>query len=185
MSLTRAGIALFMAAVAFGPLYTVPGYSMTQHVISQLAAQHTPGNGIMATAFVLLGTAIVVDGLRAPRRRQAWPFIAFGLAFALAGLFGHRPIAPDVPYSAAVDAAHSALATVSGTALTIGFAWQALRRSASMAHRAVAAAMALVCLGLPLLMLAHPAVQGLIQRAMYALVFAWLWSCYPRRLQAG
>ena len=93
MSLTRAGIALFMAAVAFGPLYTVPGYSMTQHVISQLAAQHTPGNGIMATAFVLLGTAIVVDGLRAPRRRQAWPFIAFGLAFALAGLFGHRPIA--------------------------------------------------------------------------------------------
>lgn len=185
MNLTRAGIALFVAAVACGPLYTVPGYSMTQHVISQLAAQHTTGNWIMAAAFVLLGAAIVVDGLRVPRRRQAWPFIVFGLAFALAGLFGHRPIAPGLPYSVAVDAAHSALATVSGTALTVGFAWQALRPGASVAHRAVAAAMALVCLGLPLLMLAHPAVQGLIQRAMYALVFAWLWACYPRRLHAG
>lgn len=183
MSPTRTAIALFVAAVALGPLYTVPGYSMVQHVISQLAAQHTPGNWIMAAAFVLLGAAIVADGLHAPRRRQAWPFIAFGLAFALAGLFGHRPIAPDVPYSAAVDSVHSALATVSGIAMTIGFAWQALLWSATLAHRAVASVMALACLGLPLLMLAHPPAQGLTQRVMYGLVFAWLWVCYPGRLR--
>jgi hypothetical protein len=48
----------------------------------------------------------------------------------------------------------------------------------------MAAGLALACVGLPLLMLAQPAVQGAIQRVMYALVFAWLFAYFPRRTAA-
>lgn len=178
MSLTRLAILLFVAASALGPLYTVAGYSPVAHVISQLAAQNTPNNFVMASAFVLLGGAVALEGWRSPQRAML-PFVAFGLAFAAAGFFGHRPIDPAIPYTPWVDTAHSVLASVSGVSLTLGFAWQA-RRAGSLGSRAVCGLLALACVGLPLLMLAAPGVQGLTQRGMYLLVFAWLFLHDPR-----
>ncbi len=32
-------------------------------------------------------------------------------------------------------------------------------------------------------MLAFPAIQGLVQRVMYLLIFSWLWVFYPARTQ--
>lgn len=61
-------------------------------------------------------------------------------------------------------------------ALAAGFGWQARRPSARTAHRAPS----LACIDLPLAVLALPPVQGSIQRAMDALVFAWRWARYPR-----
>ena len=43
--------------------------------------------------------------------------------------------------------------------------------------------LAVLGLALPLAMLALPAWQGLIQRAMYAAFFAWLWAAYPGRVR--
>jgi hypothetical membrane protein len=183
MTKTRWAIGLFVMLVIAGPLYTAPGYSVVANVISELAAQNTPGNVAMAAGFVLLGLAIVADGL-AHRRPPLLPFIAFGLFFGAAGVLGHRPITPGVDFVAWVDSAHSMLATLSGVSLTVGFAWQS-RVAPSPRERLVAAALALLCVGLPLLMLALPAWQGLIQRAMYAAVFAWLWVRYPLRRVAG
>ena len=182
MTPTRIGVLAFALAVLLGPLYTVPGYSPVAHVISQLAAQNTPNNVVMAAAFVLLGATVAIDGLRA-RRREWLPFVAFGLAFGAAGLFGHRPIDPAVSYVAWMHEAHGVAATLSGIALTVGFAWQALRPGTRW-RRGMAAGLALVCVGLPLLMLAQPSVQGAIQRLMYALVFAWLFAYYPPRAAA-
>jgi len=176
---TRAGIAAFAIAVVAGPAYTVPGYSHVAHVVSELAAQNTPGNVLMSIAFVALGAGIVVDGLRAFSPRLV-PFVAFGAFMALAGLFGHRPIGADVPYLPWVDATHSALASAAGVSITVAMGWQALRPRPP-AQRAIAAGLAVLCLALPLAMLALPAVQGAIQRAMYALVFAWLWVFHPAR----
>ncbi len=181
MGKTQWGVLLFVAAAGFGPLYTVAGYSVLSNVISELAAQNTPRNAIMASAFVLTGALVALDGLR-PLRRPAWPFVAFGLAFAAAGVFGHKPIDAGVPYVEWVDRAHSMLATVSGLALTLGFGWQAALRG-PWALRLVAGGLALACLGLPLLMLAQPQVQGAIQRVMYLLVFGWLFAFYPRGLR--
>ena len=84
MRLTRIGIATFAFAVLAGPLYTVQGYSSVGNLISELAAQNTPGNFLMAGAFVILGAAIVADGVRVFHRA----FVAFGFFMALAGLFG-------------------------------------------------------------------------------------------------
>jgi hypothetical protein len=181
-SWTRIGIVLFVLAVAAGPLYTVGGYSTSSNLISELAAQNTPRNYLMASAFVLLGAGILADGLRA-FRRSLLPFLAFGVLFGAAGLFGHKPIVQGTPYVPWVDAAHSLLATLSGVSLTIGFAWQAVA-GRTPGYRWGAGAIAVLCIGLPLSMLALPAHQGSIQRLMYLVVFAWLWRFYPRRAQA-
>jgi hypothetical membrane protein len=175
---TRAGIVLFVLAVATGPLYTVPGYSAVGNLISELAAQNTPRNVLMSGAFVALGVGIVVDGLRHFALAQA-PFIGFGFFMVLAGLFGHRPISPGVPYAEWAHTAHSALATAAGISITVAFVWQAVRQP-SFVRRAVAATLAALCLVLPLAMLSFPDVQGAIQRLMYLLIFTWLWLHYPR-----
>jgi hypothetical membrane protein len=183
MAKTRWAIGLFVLLVIAGPLYTAPGYSVAANVISELAAQNTAGNVFMAAGFVLLGLAIVADGL-AHRRPPLLPFIAFGLCFGAAGVLGHRPITPGVDFVPWVDSAHSLLATLSGISLTVGFAWQS-RVAPGPRQRLVAAALAVLCVALPLLMLAVPAWQGLIQRAMYSAVFAWLWVYYPLRAVPG
>ena len=181
MSRTQWGVLAFVAAAALGPLYTAPGYSVLSNVISELAAQNTPRNAIMVVAFLLLGGAVALDGLQ-PARAPRMPFVVFGLAFAAAGLFGHKPITPGVPYLAWVDTVHSQLATVSGIALTVGFGWQAALRG-PWSQRLLAGVLALAFMGLPLLMLALPAWQGAVQRVMYLLVFGWLFAFYPRGLR--
>lgn len=180
---TRVAIVLLVAVVALGPLYTAPGYSAIANVISELAAQNTPRNWLMSGAFVALGAAVAYEGIR-DYRRALLPFIGFGLFFGAVGLFGHKPITPGVPFIPWVHDLHSGLATASGVALTVGFVWQAVRGH-STSYRLLAAALAVVCVALPLLMLASPPYQGAIQRLMYLAVFGWLWRYYPRQVDAG
>jgi hypothetical membrane protein len=182
MGKTRIAIVVFVTAVVLGPLYTAPGYSPIANTISQLAAQNTPHNYLMAISFLILGAAIIFEGVTRFRGPLV-PFIAFGAFFGAAGVFGHRPISGDVPYSSWVDATHSALATLSGVALTLGFMWQALR-ARSAAHRLLSATLAAVCVVFPLLMLNASVYQGAIQRAMYLIIFAWLWAYYPNKTHA-
>lgn len=179
---TRIGIALFVLAVVAGPTYTVFGYSSMSNLISELAAQNTEGNYFMSVAFVALGTAIAFDGGRSFSRSLS-PFMAFGFFMLLAGVFGHKPITPGVPYSALVHSAHSALATAAGVSISLAFIWQAVREE-SPRRRVQAASLAIVCFALPLGMLSMPAYQGAIQRLMYAVVFLWLWVYYPHNTHA-
>jgi hypothetical membrane protein len=180
MNPTRIGIVLFVLAVVAGPWYTVAGYSPVSHLISELGAQRTPNMLVMAAAFIALGAGIGVDALRHWRRPLA-PFLAFGAFMVLVGIFPHKPITPGLAYSAPVHAAHAALATAAGIAITAAFAWQAWREPAPR-RRVQASALAVLCLALPLAMLALPPWQGAIQRLMYTLVFVWLWARHPREV---
>ena len=182
MRLTRIGIAIFVLAVIAGPLYTVQGYSAVGNLISELAAQNTPRNFLMSGAFVALGAAIVADGARTHHASVA-PFLAFGFFMALAGLFGHKPINPDLPYLAWAHTVHGALATTAGISISVAFIWQAIRQRHAT-QRVVAAVLATLCFALPMAMLWLPEFQGAIQRLMYVLVFAWLWQYYPRATHA-
>ena len=177
MKPTRMGIVIFAAVAAAGPWYTVDGYSLVSHVISLLGAQNTTGNSVMVTGFLALGLGIILDGVR----RFSWPalpFMVFGLCMALAGLFAHKPLSPEVDFSKLAHQIHSALATLAGISITVGLLWQAARKTA-LRPRLIALALAALCLGLPLCMLSFLEFQGLIQRLMYLLIFAWLWACYP------
>ncbi len=183
VSLTRAGLLLFSAAVLAGPWYTVDGYSVVRNVVSELGAQHTPNNLIMVSGFLALGIGLVADGLR-NFQRMAIPFMAFGAFMGLAGFFAHKPLDPNVPFTEAAHAAHSVLASLAGISVTVGLIWYGVRAGRSW-RRTASLALAVLCVALPLAMLAFPGYQGLIQRVMYLLIFAWLWKFFPGLRSTG
>jgi hypothetical membrane protein len=177
MYLTRAGIVMFSAAALAGPWYTADGYNVVSNLVSELAAQRTKNNFVMVAGFLSLGLALIADGLRR-FQAPAIPFMAFGLFMALAGLFGHKPMTPSLPYSELTHTAHSILASLAGISITVALVWHAARAEPRW-RRVVALTLAILCMALPLAMLGLPEFQGLIQRLMYLLVFLWLWRFYP------
>lgn len=173
---------MFAATALAGPWYTVEGYSSVTNLISQLGAQNTQNNFIMAAGFLALGIGMVTDGIRR-FSKPVLPYIAFGLSMALAGLLAHKPIPPAVEYSEGAHQAHSALATLAGISISVGLLWQAVLAS-TFRSRAVTIAVAALSFALPLCMLAFQEFQGLIQRMMYLLIFSWLWLYFPVKIIA-
>jgi len=177
ISFTKTGIAIFTLAVVLGPLYTVAEYSVISNLISELGAQHTQNNFIMIIAFVALGGGIAIDGIRS-FRPVLLPFILFGVAMALVGVFPHKPLAANLDFNSAFHNIHGIIASVAGTLVCVGFIWQGFRKNGS--QRLVCLYLAAVAIVFPLLMLNIPHFQGLIQRAMYLQILGWLWIKYPK-----
>jgi hypothetical membrane protein len=176
VTLTRVGIAIFALAVVFGPLYTVDEYSVVSNLISELGAQHTQNNFIMIIAFVLLGGSIVIDGAR--RFHIALlPFILFGLAMAVVGLYPHKPIDAGLNFNATYHNLHGIIASIAGTVITVGFIWQGLKTDGR--QRIICFYMAGVAILFPILMLTFPNYQGITQKIMYLQMLGWLWIKYP------
>ncbi len=178
-TLTRVGLATFILAVVFGPLYTVADYSVVTSLISELGAQHTQNNFIMIIAFVILGGGIVIDGIRT-FRVVLLPFIIFGIAMTIVGMFPHKPIDTSLNFNSTFHNIHGIIASIAGTAITVGFIWQGFRTNGR--QRVVCFYMAIVAVVFPILMLNIPAFQGVIQRAMYLQILGWLWIKYPKTL---
>ena len=175
-TLTQIGIAIFALAVAFGPLYSVEEYVFISNLISELGAQHTQNNFIMIIAFIILGGSIIIDGSR-KYQVSLLPFILFGLAMVLLGLFPHKPIDTSLAFNSTFHNLHGVIATVAGTAITVGFIWQGFLMKGK--HRILCFYLAAVSLVFPLLMLTFPNYQGLIQRLMYLQILGWIWTNYP------
>jgi hypothetical membrane protein len=180
MNLTRFGILVFAVAVVLGPWYSVEGYSHTANLISELGAQHTPNRFIMVLGFLCLGGGILVNGVQ-PFSIRALPFAAFGGFMLLASLFPHMPLDPSLPHDPVKHEVHGLMAIAAGISVTAGMLWQACV-APGRTQRITAGALAVICVVMPLLMLAWPEVQGLTQRLMYLAVFAWLWCYFPARL---
>ena len=169
---TRVGILVFAVAVLLGPLYSVGEYSTVTNLISELGAQHTPNNFIMICAFIALGGGIVLDG---GRRFQvpSLPFILFGLAMAIVGIFPHKPLDSSQSFNAMYHNLHGIMASIAGTAITVGLIWQGFRTHGR--QRFICFYMAMIAIIFPILMLSIPSYQGIIQRVMYLHVLGWIW----------
>lgn len=179
ITFTRIGIAFFTLAVVLGPLYTVAEYSVVTNLISELGAQHTQNNFIIIIAFIVLGGGIVIDGIRT-FRLALLPFILFGAAMVIAGLFPHKPLDTSVGFNSAIHNIHGIIASFAGTVITVGFIWQGFRNNGS--QRIICFYLAAVAIVFPLLMLNIPDFQGGIQRLMYLQILGWLWLKYPNSL---
>lgn len=176
LALTRVGIATFTLAVVLGPLYTVAEYSVVSNVISELGAQQTRNNFIMVAAFAVLGGCIAIDGIKT-FQRALLPFILFGAAMAVVGLFPHKPLNADLHFNSTIHDIHGIIAGVAGTVITVGFIWQGIRNTGR--QRVVCFYLAFVAVVFPVLMLNFPTFQGIIQRVMYFQILGWLWVAYP------
>ena len=173
---TKVGIIVFVLAVLLGPLYTVDGYSIVSNLVSELGAQNTPNNFIMICAFITLGVGIVIDEVR---RFQIplLPFILFGLAMAIVGIFPHKPLDASQSFNTMYHNLHGIVASIAGTAITVGLIWQGFRTYGR--HRLICFYIALIATVLPILMLSIPSYKGIIQRVMYLHILGWLWIKYP------
>jgi hypothetical membrane protein len=175
-TITRIGIIIFAIAVLFGPIYTVVDYSVVSNLISELGAQHTKNNFIMIIAFFILGGSIAFDGIK-NFQISLLPFIVFGLAMAVVGVFPHKPLDPSLEYNQTYQKLHGLIASIAGTAVTVGFIWRGLQTEKR--NKLICFYMAIVAIVFPVLMVSFPKYKGIIQRAMYLQILGWLWITYP------
>ncbi|HVM01175.1 MAG TPA: DUF998 domain-containing protein [Acidimicrobiales bacterium] len=170
-----AGLAGSALALALAPAAMPASYSWTAHTTSESAAQGVAGAWVARLGFVLLGVAVVgLAALRPPR----WPPLArglhagFGVLIVAAAVFSSRSWEAAAPYDRTEDVLHSLAASTMGIAFAGGVVAVGLalrpRRVEPLAAVAVVAS-----IGLPLAMVAWDDVSGLLQRAMFAVAYAW------------
>lgn len=175
------GVAAATAAIVIGPFFNVADYSSLRHSTSELGAQGAPGAWIMNAGFTAFGLGVLIDAVRAFRisPAPAGAFIVFGLAMVMNAVFSHRPIDLAAPYVVFEDDMHSFFSSVVGASFAIGVlaVWFARRDLGPLAVHATAVAAAVI---LPLGMFLFPELQGVLQRAMFFISFAWLAAYLPR-----
>ena len=174
-ALALTGIAVFATAALVAPFLSHPDYSSIRHTVSQLAGQAMPGAWMMRAGFWAFGLGTLAAAVVTLRREPAVSaaLAVFGAAMAAAALWSNLPIDPALGGDAAEDRAHSIAASVMGFAfctaclVRLGAAgWPRADRLSWLG--------AMASIALPALMLALPDVQGVPQRVMFAIAFAWI-----------
>jgi Protein of unknown function (DUF998) len=168
-----AGLALSALALAAAPLAMPEGYSWVSQTTSESAAQATPGAWVARLGFVLFGLAVLA---LLPGSAARWGRVgavlhaAFGAFMVAAAVFSNRAWQEGVAWSRTEDMLHSIAASAMGIAFAAGVVAVAVvaRRIRVLDVVAVAASVLL-----PLGMTALPAVDGVLQRSMFAVAYAW------------
>jgi hypothetical protein len=171
------GLAASAVALATAPALMPPGYSWVSHTTSESAAQGVDGASLARTGFVLFGLSVI---LLATSRRQRWGSWAtalhagFGALLVAAAVFSHRPWVAGEDFDHVEDVLHSVAATAMGFVFVGGVVVTALGRSRgdtwprTFDIMAVAASVAV-----PLGMAARPDIEGVLQRLMFVVAYAW------------
>ncbi len=180
---TRLGVLLCGALILFGPFYTVDGYSIVSHTVSQLGAQNTPGRWWMNLGFLVLGIGVGLDA-----RRIWWttPFVSvfflmFAAAVAMMAVFSSEPVDPALPSSDMWHLLHAVFATAAILCFcsgAIGYGYHRWPGPAKWIGIGVGVSAGLLWLAAFIV----PEIQGALQRLMYAFIFVWLAVYLPHPL---
>ena len=169
------GIAAIVAAMGLGPMISPAGFDWMRHTTSEQAAQHLPGAWVMRTGFVAygLGTAAAMFLSLRSRRAVRGALLLFGLALIGTAVWSNAPILGLGPADMAEDRTHSIMSGIVGTVFALAcaasiFAPGGYRRDL-LAWVGLIAAVAI-----PLAMGQADNTRGLLQRAMFAISFAFV-----------
>jgi hypothetical protein len=167
------GLALSAIAIALAPLAMPEGYSWVSQTTSESAAQATPGAWVARLGFALFGLAVLAllpGSVARWGRAGAVLHGAFGVCMVAAAVFSHQAWQEGVAWSQTEDLLHSIAATAMGFAFAAGVVAVAVvgRRIRVLDVVAVAASVLV-----PLGMTALPEVDGVLQRLMFAVAYAW------------
>lgn len=158
------------------PLVLDESYSWIEHTTSEAAGQGVRGAWLARAGFLLFGLAVLwlAHCCAARWRRFSMSMhVVFGACLAGVAAFSLRSWDETMPYDRTEDALHSVAATVMGFAFALGVvsvSWVWGRRPRLRALDAAAIAASVV---LPLAMLAMTEQAGALQRAMFAIAYAW------------
>lgn len=174
--LPRSAVLLMLALSAvllmLAPAAVPDDYSWVAHTLSEAAAQGVPGAWVARLGLALFGAGVLALSWWSPSWGLAGRVLhgVFGLALVASAVFPTRSWVEGAAYDPMLDAAHSVAATGMGFAFALGVVSVAVtRRRVQVLDVAVVAA----SVGLPLGMLAAPGAAGVLQRAMFALAYAW------------
>lgn len=168
-------LALSLLALAIAPLQLDEGYSIIEHTTSESAAQGVDGGWVARAGFLMLGSAVFWLAVLSRRRwglGGALLLGLFGLLMVSAAAFSSKPWQETAPYDSTEDLLHSVAASAMGLCFIIGLISVGVSRiSASQRALDFFAAGAAIALSIGLLVFDD--VQGLLQRLMFLVGYAW------------
>ena len=171
------GLALSALGLAVAPLAMPSSYSWVAHTTSESAAQGVQGAWVARVGFVLFGLAVILLATVAAQRWGGWGrflHTSFGLLMLAAAGFSSRPWVPGAPFDPVEDLLHSIAATAMGFAFAFGVVAVAVVRRRRDGRWSASDAVAVgASVGVPLGMVAVPAVAGSLQRAMFLVAYLW------------
>jgi hypothetical protein len=179
----RLGAALVLAlllasagCLAAAPSLMPASYSITEHTISESAAQGVEGAWLARLGFLLFGFAVLISASIAGSRWGLWGGLFhrfFGALIIGAAAFSHQPWTIE-SYDEIEDVLHSAMASGVGLAFTVGVLVVMLRRGPAARWSRLFDGVAIVAATvIPMVMFNVAGIGGLVQRIMFAVAYLW------------
>lgn len=176
-----AGVAAIVAAMLVAPYLSLPDYCWVEHSTSELAGQNMPGAWIMRAGFLAYGGSVALAGGLGlgSRRPVRVALVGFGLGMIATAVWSNAPIDPGLAADMAEDRLHSIASGAVGAAFALACAL-ALFAPGGRSRDGLAWLGLVASVAIPLAMTGLPEVRGLLQRAMFAISFAFVLREFAR-----
>jgi hypothetical protein len=164
-----------MSVIFVLPFFVGDSYVIWKNTSSHLGAQQANLAWIMNGAFMLMGSALLIQ---TTRTIKTYPFhsvciLFFSIALILTAVFRHAPIVSGLEYNALEDQLHSVFASVVGFSFTL-LSFSTVFITQKKLHQLMAVFMAISSTVLSLLIFNLAQWAGIWQRIMFVLAFTWL-----------
>lgn len=175
-------VGLFVGIIIIAHFFTTNPYDWKSNTVSELAAQNYQYRWIMKIGFILFG-GILAAGITNKiisgngKLITELPFLIYGLAILVSGLYSTKPIVSGTEYSELESQIHSYSAQIAGMAFSIGLLIHGISET-NTNLKIIHFATFIFVIGLSALFGLMNSNVGIIQRIMYLGSFVWLTIFY-------
>ena len=171
-------LAVSAASLALAPTLMPDSYSWTSHTTSESGAQGVEGAWLARLGFLLLGLAVIWLAVlsRPTWRRWGTAFhLSFGVFMTATAAFSTRGWEEGASFDRTEDDLHSIASTAVGFSFALGVIAVSLKRDTDRFPTRAFDLLAIVAAGvvLPICMTIWGEVDGVFQRAIFLIAYAW------------
>lgn len=181
-------VALFVGIIIVAHFFTTYPYDWKTNTVSEMAAQNYQYRWIMKIGFILFG-GILAAGITNKilsgngKLITELPFLIYGLAIVVSGLYSTKPIVLAVEYSELESQIHSFSAQIAGMAFSVGLLIHGINEK-NTRLKTVHFVTFIFVIGFSALFGIMESKVGIIQRLMYSGSFVWLLLFYNKTNKA-
>jgi hypothetical membrane protein len=171
-------LAVSAVSLALAPALMPDSYSWTSHTTSESGAQGVDGAWLARLGFLLLGLAVIWLAVLSRPRWGRWGtalHLTFGAFMTATAAFSTRPWEEGAGFDRTEDHLHSIASTIVGLSFAFGVLAVGLKRdTARLPTRAFdLVAIAVAGVLLPIGMTIWAEADGVLQRAIFLIAYAW------------
>jgi len=182
-------VGLFVGIIIIAHFFTTNPYDWRANTISELASQNYQYRWIMKIGFILFGGILIVGIINKLINGNGkllieLPFLIYGLAILISGLYSTKPIVEGIEYSELESKIHSYSAQIAGMAFSIGlliYGFTETNKNLKIIHFSTF----VFVIGFSALFGILDSNVGVIQRVMYLGSFVWLTLFYNQINEAS